>query len=274
MRMRGIPGQIVLLLLSLGACARPAEAPAPVMTAPTAAWLEAALIGEASPCTADEQCASGVCRFDACVGALAADQYWLQELVGRRIGQRVAAAPDSAPLVVTAVLGALERERGGSGIVRARAAFVLSFVPGPEVTAALAEWHADPSERVRRQAALALAARGDGRGLDLVLRELVAGDVPRRAEAARALGGLPGERSVDALTGALEDDSRYVRREAVLALARLGDPRSLRPLVQALEELPASERFVVWQALRAISGRTLGLDPAAWQAVLDGAGGS
>jgi HEAT repeat protein len=252
--------------IAAGACARPAEAPPPPPP-PTPAWVEAALIGEERPCTQDDDCASGLCRFDACIGALAADQYWLQELAGRRIGARVASTPGAALLVVAAVRAALERE-GASPIVRARAAFVVSFVPGPETTALLVEWLADPADRVRRQAALALVARGEERGRERATLELHAPDVPRRAEAARALGGLPGERTTDALVGVLEDEDRHVRSEALLSLARLRDPRAVRPLVRALEELPGPERHAVWHVLRTITGRRLGLEPAEWQPVL------
>ena len=245
---------LVLLVAACGDRSAPAQPPAP--TASATFWVEEALVGAARSCAADEDCASGVCRFESCVGALAADQLWIQELVARRLADRVAATPGLGATVVATVRDVVAREAEGP-VVRARAAFVLSFLPGAEATGALVAALDDPSDRVRRRAALGLVGRGDARGLDVALAEIHGPDAQRRAEAARSLGAIRDERAVDALTGALEDESRNVRRNALMALGRSGDPRALQPLERARDEGPATERYVAVQAiatLRAVIG--------------------
>lgn len=255
---------LMLLALLVSACQTDPASP-PSGPVPDEAWVQSVLRGSPAACDEDAQCASGVCQFGNCAGALAVDQRWLQEELARRLAEGAARSPEARALVV-AGLAAIAEDVGAEGArTRGRAAFVASFLPGEEATAFLVGLLDDPSPIVRREVALALASRGDDRALTQVLLDLHDGAARWRAEAARALGGLRSDRAVDALTAALSDESRFVQQNAIESLGRIGDRRAIRPLVDILRDGAEPHHAIALAALRAITGERLGLDPGEWE---------
>ena len=57
------------------------------------------------------------------------------------------------------------------------------------------------------------------------------------------LGIIGDEKAVDALILVLKDKNRFVRQEAITALGKIGGERLVEPLAQALEE--EKEEFVI-----------------------------
>ena len=235
------------------------------------AWLRQSLVGPPGECEADARCASAVCRFERCVGALDADQRWLQETISRRIAGALRDERERVALVTAVeelLAAAPPRKRAR---MQARGAFLLSFVRGDAATETLARWLSSKSPDLRRAAVLALVAQGDERGMKVTETELEdEHDARRRAEAARALGGAKGERALGALTRSLQDESRFVRRNAVRSLVQLGDRRAAAALVRALDEGPVTEKVLILEALRALTGQRLGLDAEEWKRVVGG----
>ncbi|MBM3988005.1 MAG: hypothetical protein FJ294_08640 [Planctomycetes bacterium] len=106
----------------------------------------------------------------------------------------------------------------------------------------------------------ALAARALGRvtALDLkILSALAQPACPARA----ALG----ERSLAGLRRSLASPDPEKRRCAAAALRNAGDTRSIDALALALDDVDALVRATARDALRAIAGRDLGGDSAAWK---------
>ncbi len=170
---------------------------------------------------------------------------------------------------VPALLDALRHAEDEN--IRAGAADVLGNFDSEEVREAL--WVAldDPDEDVSRMAMLSLGDFGDLRVFDLLLAEepdprpignhpydklarpgsaavplLIAAleDQARpayqRANAARALGLIEDERTIEPLIAALRDDDEDVRAAAIVALDDLKDTREVEPLLAALHD-PSSE---------------------------------
>ena len=162
-------GFLLGLLLAPSGCE--SSRPGPVVGPPFGDDLRAALVGSRFPCDEHNECASGVCRFNGCVGALAVDQRWLQEAVARRLGQMAETHPTAGRRIVQLVQDVLAEDEHADVRVVARAAFVVSHVPGAEAAQLLSTWFGHDSLAVRREAALGLAARGDGRGSALLLAE-------------------------------------------------------------------------------------------------------
>ena len=90
-----------------------------------------------------------------------------------------------------------------------------------------------------------------------------------RDAAAQALGHLGGGRATAALAAALGDACPRVVESAALSLGRLGDPEGIPALIDRLRETVADDARVAHacaEALEAISGKSIGLDPDRWSA--------
>ncbi len=124
---------------------------------------------------------------------------------------------------------------------RRQAVALLGALTDPRATELLASViRQDGDERVRAQAALALAQRRDPRALAPLLLALTHTDFEVRADAAEALGQLGDRRAVEPLITMMQVDGQTVARwRAMEALGRLGDPRALPPLLNLLQRLLA-----------------------------------
>jgi hypothetical protein len=111
--------------------------------------------------------------------------------------------------------------------VRARSAWALGRVGGPQAVLALVAATRDQAPEVRVQAVYALGSVEAARAIptlgDLLLRDPAV--LVRRA-AARTLGTLPDAAAVSALSAATQDGDTLVRREVASALRRRGVPVS------------------------------------------------
>ena len=109
--------------------------------------------------------------------------------------------------------------------VRARSAWALGRVGGPQAAPALAAATKDQATEVRVQAVYALGKVEAAQAIptlgDLLLRDPAV--IVRRA-AARTLGTLPDAAAISALSAAREDGDGLVRREVAAALRRRGVP--------------------------------------------------
>ena len=111
----------------------------------------------------------------------------------------------------------------------------------------------DPSWQVRREAAEALGALGDGQAVAPLIEVLENrdGDWSVRAATARSLGRLGDARAVEALGAVLNDMNAHVRHMAAIALGRIGTPETAEPLVAAARsDSDAAVRFSAAQAIR------------------------
>ena len=141
----------------------------------------------------------------------------------------------------------------------------------------------DKEWRVRTSVVRALVEIAGSRGIDPLIGALKDKDPSVRERAARGLGKLGDGRAIEPLIGALKDEDVCVRTYAAIALADLGDTRAVEPLIAALDislrsrkrwkgvrEFPIkliehNLRTDAVQALKRMTGRYLGLDPAKWR---------
>lgn len=103
-------------------------------------------------------------------------------------------------------------------------------------SSALVKALADPSPRVRRQAAQALAKIGDTTAGEALLQHLRRHPDLADEETLEALGGLHHPESVHLLVQYLTDHRAYMRLAAARTLGRLGDAQALAPLMNALAD--------------------------------------
>ena len=84
--------------------------------------------------------------------------------------------------------------------------------------------------------------------------------------AAQALGGAKDLRAVEPLIAVLKKDKHvYVRATTAWALGEIKDRRAVKPLIDALgDEIRDVRRNAAW-ALKKITGKDFGEDPAQWQ---------
>ena len=84
--------------------------------------------------------------------------------------------------------------------------------------------------------------------------------------AASALGEIKDPRAVEPLIATLKNDKNgYVRAMAAWALGEIKDPRAVEPLIAALSDESHGVRKSAPLALREITGKDFGKDPAKWQ---------
>lgn len=114
----------------------------------------------------------------------------------------------------------------------------------------------DPSPRLRRQAAAALAKMGDRRAVEGLAHML--DDHPDLVdeEVLEALGDLGDPRAVSSLIPYLQSPRSMIRRAAARALGKIGDESAKAPLAQAADQVEDPDlRRASLQALRLLGAR-------------------
>lgn len=177
-----------------------------------------------------------------------------------------------------ALLAALQDEDSD---VQSGAAKVLGTIKDTSTVYPLITVLQDDSHylKVRIEAAVVLGKIGDGRAVGPLVATLKLKDVDRpwlkdkfsklHCEAAKALGNIKDTRAVEPLIAVLEDTSRawYVSNEkaaATEALGKIKDPLAIEPLINALKSGESHIRSCVAEALKSITGQSLGEDYEAW----------
>ncbi len=121
----------------------------------------------------------------------------------------------------------------------------------------------------RRAAVLALGQSRDGRAVPPLIRVLATDASPDgeiRAAAAKGLAALGDRRTVEPLIRALADPAEDVRDAAATALGDLEDRRAIAPLIACLADPGALVRWQAATTLRRLTGEDFGTDQAKWQA--------
>ncbi len=126
----------------------------------------------------------------------------------------------------------------------------------------------DPSPRVRRNAARALARLGDPRLAEPLLQHMDEHPDLIGEETVEALGDLGNPKAVGALVALLKSPRSLLRRAAAKALSRLESPDSIEALTAAAEEVgdPDLRRASI-QALRILGATEAG--PSIYDALFD-----
>lgn len=104
----------------------------------------------------------------------------------------------------------------------------------------------------RKNAAWALGALDDPRGVSPVTAALQDREAPVRQQAAWALGAMDADSAVQGLIGVLKDTDERVRHQAAWALGAIGDSRATQGLVSALKDTESGVRRQAAWALGAI----------------------
>ncbi len=128
----------------------------------------------------------------------------------------------------------------------------------------------DPSPRVRRQAATALARLRDPEAVEALIHQLIEHPDLVEEETVDALGRLGSARALPPLISLLQSPRSILRRAAAKALARIGHPEAIGPLIEAASpESDPDLRRSSLQALRRLGATQAGssfaealLDPA------------
>ncbi len=121
----------------------------------------------------------------------------------------------------------------------------------------------DPSPRVRREAASALAKIGDESAVEGLIHQLVEHPDLVEEEAVAALGELGSARAVEPLIRLLQSPRAVLRRAAARSLGRIGHPEAVTHLLAAAEQAGDPDlRRASLQALRMLGagegGRIVG----------------
>ncbi len=126
----------------------------------------------------------------------------------------------------------------------------------------------DPSPRVRRNAARALARLGDPRLAEPLVTHLEQHPDLIEEEMVEALGDLENPHAVPVLINLLDSPRSLLRRAAAKSLGRLGSPNAIEALTSAAQEVgdPDLRRSSI-QALRILEARDAG--PAIYDALFD-----
>lgn len=223
--------------------------------------LNAMLFGTADECIRDDDCASNVCYYGGCVGALVVDPRWLQEQIGVRLADHVGRYPELREPAIARVQEVFARKNTDVAY-RARALLALEWLQAKE---ALADALKVRDERIQAAAALSLTRLGDPRGLDLAA---ALSEHEQRSVAVEALRALGKSKRPEALVPLLRVLNPELDREYLVAgiegLVDLQDPRGIRPLVALLERAPEYLHHRIVRGLRALTKAGLGKDPEAW----------
>lgn len=86
-----------------------------------------------------------------------------------------------------------------------------------------------------------------------------------RKNAACALGEIKDPRAIEPLIAALKDKDDNLRRRVPIALGKIKDSRAIEPLIVALKDKDNGVREIAAEALKEITGKDFGQDPAKWQ---------
>jgi len=126
----------------------------------------------------------------------------------------------------------------------------------------------DPSPRIRRQAALALAELNDPTASSALVHQLVEHPDLIEEETVEAIGVLGGAECVEPLTRLLRDPRSVVRRAAAKALGQIGDASAVYALIEAAGQQEDSVvRRASLQALRTLGAQEA--EPIFREAVFD-----
>lgn len=132
-------------------------------------------------------------------------------------------------------------------IARRNAAWALGALDDPRGVGPVATALRDREPGVRAQAAWALGAMNASRATQGLIGALKDADDRVRQQAAWALGAIHDAAAVDALVDALRDSSKDVREQAAWALGAIGDARATGGLVSALKDSqPGVRRQAAW----------------------------
>lgn len=135
-------------------------------------------------------------------------------------------------------------------------------------TAELRKALTDPSPRIRRGAALALAQLGGDEAADALITHIIEHPELLDEDVVEALGRLPSERTEPILLELLKDPRSILRRSAAKTLGRLGSKAAVPHLMVAAQEMDDIEmRRAALQALRHLEAREA--EPVIADALLD-----
>jgi HEAT repeat protein len=135
-------------------------------------------------------------------------------------------------------------------------------------TAELRKALTDPSPRIRRGAALALAQLGGEEAADALITHIIEHPELLDEDVVEALGRLPSERTEPILLELLKDPRSILRRSAAKTLGRLGSKAAVPHLIVAAQEMDDIEmRRAALQALRHLEAREA--EPVIAEALLD-----
>jgi HEAT repeat protein len=135
-------------------------------------------------------------------------------------------------------------------------------------TAELRKALTDPSPRIRRGAALALAQLGGDEAADALITHIIEHPELLDEDVVEALGRLPSERTEPILLELLKDPRSILRRSAAKTLGRLGSKAAVPHLILAAQEMGDIEmRRAALQALRHLEAREA--EPVIADALLD-----
>jgi HEAT repeat protein len=145
---------------------------------------------------------------------------------------------------VQPLIGALQQP---SWIARRNAAWALGALDDPRGVAPVAKSLQDPQPDVRVQAAWALGTMDASAAVKGLVAALADTDARVRTQAAWALGAIGDAAAVEQLIDALKDESKDVRTQAAWALGVIGDGRASQGLVAALKDAePGVRRQAAW----------------------------
>lgn len=161
-------------------------------------------------------------------------------------------------------LGAIKDPRATAGLidalddpdgnVRMYAAYALGELRAPEAVARLVVALSDRQWCVREQAAWALRVIGDNSIIEPLVATLKTPQ-PDVEQVLWILKDLDADKSVEHLTGLLDDSKALVRRRALRGLAKFHTPKIIGPLTKALADAdPGIRRWAV-EALAALGDR-------------------
>jgi HEAT repeat protein len=126
----------------------------------------------------------------------------------------------------------------------------------------------DPSPRIRRGAAIALARLGGDEAAEALLSHVIEHPELLDEDVVEALGRLPTARTEEVLLSLLRDPRSILRRSAAKTLGRIGSRAAVPHLVQAAKEHEDIEmRRAALQALRHLEAREA--EPVIAEALLD-----
>lgn len=151
---------------------------------------------------------------------------------------------------------------------RLRAISVVGRKKFSMATAELRKALTDPSPKIRREAALALARLGGDEAADALLAHVIEHPELLDDDVVEALGRLPTERTEEVLIGLLRDPRSILRRSAAKTLGRIESQAAVPHLIHAAREQEDVEmRRAALQALRHLEAREA--EPAIIEALMD-----
>jgi HEAT repeat protein len=154
--------------------------------------------------------------------------------------------------------------RDGSSAVRASAIGALESLGDPSAAEAVALRLKDPAWAVRAAAVDALAALEPSRAAERLAPALADREYQVRLAAVERIPRAAPDRAVDVLAKAFTDPAWQVRVAAVETAETLRRPDLIPLLIGRLTEEQGRLRGDLLRALRSLTGKEIGLDPAGW----------